>query len=252
MHRDLLVNGLPVSVALSDEEVSGVLLPLLRRIVDVRGSRERNSDGSVRTVVFLAAPPGAGKSTLAALLGELSRDVPGSVPLCPVGMDGFHFPNAYLDSHHVGDDPSLPRLRSVKGAPETFDVRALGEKIEETRRSPGAVRWPAYSRLEHDVVPDSLVVEGDVVLVEGNYLLLDEPCWRDLRSLADLTVFLHADEGLLHERLVARKVAGGMSRAVAESFFRASDGPNVRRVLDHSLPADVALEVTDTGRLLLQ
>ena len=244
MRRELTVNGLPVAAEFADADVAGTLVPLLRRIVaaHVRRARDAGAFAPSRTIVLLAAPPGAGKSTLAALLEELSYEVEGAVPLQSVGMDGFHFCNVYLDAHG---------LRSVKGAPETFDVRALAEKIAETRRSTGAVRWPAYSRVAHDVVPDSLEVTGEVVLVEGNYLLLDEPCWRDLRLLADLTVFLCADGGLLRERLVARKVVGGMSREGAEAFYVSSDGLNVRRVLSGSLPADVTLSLSADGRLRL-
>lgn len=241
MRRELTVNGLPVTASFADEDVEGALLPLLRDIARSDAARRACDDGSGRTVVLLAAPPGSGKSTLVALLEGLSREA-GLVPLCSAGMDGFHFPNAYLDAHG---------LRSVKGAPETFDVAALTKKLAETRRAAGTVLWPSYSRVAHDVVPDSLAVTGEVVLVEGNYLLLDEPRWRDLRRWADLTVFLRADEGLLRERLVARKVAGGMARPDAEAFYEASDGPNVRRVLARSLPADVTLALSADGRLRL-
>lgn len=164
MRRELTVNGLPVTASFADEDVEGVLLPLLRDIARADATRRARDDGSGRTVVLLAAPPGSGKSTLAALLEGLSREA-GLVPLCSAGMDGFHFPNAYLDAHG---------LRSVKGAPETFDVAALTKKLAETRRAAGTVLWPSYSRVSHDVVPDSLAVTGEVVLVEGNYLLLDE------------------------------------------------------------------------------
>ena len=244
MRRELRVNGLPVAAEFADTDVDGVLTSLLRRIAAVRVERARDvgTPAPARTVVFLAAPPGAGKSTLAALLEELSREVEGAVPLRSVGMDGFHFCNAYLDARG---------LRSVKGAPETFDVRALAEKIAETRRSTGTVLWPAYSRVAHDVVPDAIEVTGEVVLVEGNYLLLDKPCWRDLHFFAGLTVFLRAREGLLHERIVARKVAGGMSREDAEAFYEVSDGPNVRRVLAGTLPADEMLSLSADGRLRL-
>ena len=242
MRRELRVNGLLVAAEFADADVDGVLASLLRRIAAVCVERTGDVGAPARTVVLLAAPPGAGKSTLAALLEELSCAVEGAAPLQSVGMDGFHFCNAYLDAHG---------LRSVKGAPETFDARAFVEKIAETRRSTGEVRWPAYSRVAHDVVPDALEMAGEVVLVEGNYLLLDEPCWRDLRPLADLTVFLRADEGLLRERLVARKVAGGMSRVDAEDFYEASDGPNVQRVLTGSIPADVTLSLSADGRLRL-
>lgn len=251
MRRELTVNGLPVTAEFADEDVEGALVPLLRRVARADAERRSRADGSARTVVLLAAPPGSGKSTLACLLEGLSREAAGCVPVSPVGMDGFHYPNAYLDAHHLGDDPALPTLRSVKGAPETFDVRALASKLDQTRRTFGAVLWPAYSRLAHDVVPDAISVADEVVLVEGNYLLLDEPVWRDLRASADLTVLLSADEGLLRERLVGRKVAGGMARADAEAFYRASDGPNVRRVLTGSLPADLTLELSRAGRLRL-
>ena len=250
MRRELLVNGLPVTAEFADEDVAGTLVPLLRHIAQADAER-RERAAAARTVVLLAAPPGSGKSTHVALLEELAREVDGAVPLCPAGMDGFHYPNAYLEAHHLGGDADAPTLRSVKGAPETFDARALADKLGETRRSRGAVLWPAYSRVAHDVVPDALEVTGDVVLVEGNYLLLDEPLWRDLRALADLTVFLAADEGMLRERLVSRKVAGGMARPDAEAFYEASDGPNVRRVLAGSLPADVTLSLSPDGRLRL-
>lgn len=263
MRRELVVNGFPVVAEFADKDVEEALVPLLRSIAHadekrkahagceqcVNGAIDAVAPAVARTIVLLAAPPGSGKSTLAALLQELSREFDGCVPIEAVGMDGFHFPNVYLDTHHLGDAPTAPTLRSVKGAPETFDVSALASKLEETRRLTGAVLWPAYSRTTHDVVADALAVTGEIVLVEGNYLLLDEPAWRDLRAWADLAVFLGADEELLHRRLVERKVTGGMLRADAEAFYAASDGPNVKRVLAGSLPADITLHLDARGHL---
>ena len=40
-----------------------------------------------------------------------------------------------------------------------------------------------------------------------------------------------------------------MARADAEAFYEASDGPNVRRVLAGSLPANLTLEAIADGRL---
>lgn len=250
MRRKVMVNELPVTAEYHDEDVAEALVPLLRAVADADAARRRRGDAA-RTIVLLAAPPGSGKSTLAALLEGLAPEVPGAVALCAVGMDGLHYPNAYLDAHHLGGGASRPLLRAVKGAPETFDVESLAEMIERTRRSSGAIRWPGYSRRLHDVRPDALEVTGEVVLVEGNYLLLDEPRWRDLSNFADLTVFLRADEGMLRSRLVGRKVAGGMARADAEAFYESSDAPNVRRVLRESLPADLTLEIAADGHLRL-
>lgn len=243
MRRELTVNGLPVRAFVSDADVEGLLVPLLEEIGRAHERAEAERGAGARAVVFLAAPPGSGKSTLAALLEALSEEGASPLPLRALGMDGFHYPNAYLDSHHLGDDPARPTLRQVKGAPETFDLAALAGRLRTVRGSTGPVRWPGYSRVLHDVVPDALLADRSVILVEGNYLLLDEPGWRDLGELCDLSVYLEADEGVLRERLVGRKVAGGMPRAEAEEFYLRSDGPNVRRVVEGSLPASVTLRL---------
>lgn len=148
VRRELVVNGFPVAAEFADKDVEEVLVPLLRSIARADEKRkaywgyEQRDNSTIdaaapaaaRTIVLLAAPPGSGKSTLAALLQELSRELDGCTPTEAVGMDGFHFPNVYLDTHHLGDDLAAPTLRSIKGAPETFDVSALVSKLEETRR----------------------------------------------------------------------------------------------------------------------
>lgn len=205
---------------------------------------------AARTIVFLAAPPGAGKSTLAAVLERLAQSRPGMPRVQAVGMDGFHHTNAYLDRHTLDCPDGKPvSLRSIKGAPETFDVEGLACALHETRVSSDPVRWPAYSRVVHDVVADGPLVSAPIVIVEGNNLLLDESPWRDLAELCDLSIFVEADEAMLRERLVARKVRGGLARTEAERFFEQSDGKNVRRVLAHRCPADITLTLDSSGRM---
>ncbi len=48
-----------------------------------------------------------------------------------------------------------------------------------------------------------------------------------------------------------RKLAGGVSLADAEAFYDRTDGPNVRRVLEESLPANLTLMMTATGEYRL-
>ena len=220
-----------------------VLLPLLWRWTELQ--KERGE----RLVVMLAAPPGAGKSTLAAFMEWLSRRTPEATPLRAVGMDGFHYPNAYLGAHSfVDEDGREVCMRSRKGAPETFDVKGLRAALLDARSdAPGP--WPAYSRVLHDVVPASLPIDEKILLVEGNYLLLDEGRWKGLADLADFTVFLRAPEELLRERLVGRKVAGGATLEEARAWYAASDGRNVARVLAHHSPADVELALGADGGL---
>ena len=240
MDAQLKVNGFDVRASYDDKTVSQLFVPLLHRLTRLQKAR------GGRLVAFLAAPPGAGKSTLAAFLELLSAQTPGATPLQAVGMDGFHYPNAYLDAHAFEEDGHTVGMRSRKGAPQTFDVDGLRAALLDARR-PDPQPWPAYSRVLHDVVPASLPLGKKILLVEGNYLLLDQGRWTGLASLADYTVFLRAPEPLLRKRLVARKVAGGMSDADAIAWYEASDGRNVKTVLAHHSPADLEIELRPDG-----
>ena len=79
---------------------------------------------------------------------------------------------------------------------------------------------------------------GAVLLIEGNYLLLDEPVWERLRSYADTTIMLRAREGDLRERLISRKVRGGMERGAAALWYENTDRANIQMVLNGSVKAD--------------
>ena len=86
---------------------------------------------------------------------------------------------------------------------------------------------------------------GDVLLVEGNWLLLDAPGWNEARTLCDCTIALRAPEPVLRERLLARKMRGGLSRAEAETWYARVDGPNVARFENGGVPADYNLMYTE-------
>jgi pantothenate kinase len=226
--RDIVVNGLRSRVRVDRELVHRVLLPALREVA-ARGSRER------RQFVFLAAPPATGKSTLAAVLEHEAAEL----DLGTIGIDGFHHPNRYLESHTLGHGAEAVTLASIKGAPETYDVASLDRHLTEGAGT--ALDWPTYDRVTHDVVPASKHLDERLVLVEGNWLLLDEPGWRDLARHAAYRIFIDADPGLLHDRLVDRKVRGGLDRSEAEAFVARSDSRNVERVLQHTDRAHIDL-----------
>ena len=85
------------------------------------------------------------------------------------------------------------------------------------------------------------------MILEGNYLLLDEPGWRELKDLADYTVLIRADKELLRTRLADRKAMGMATRQEAEKFVEFSDMRNVRTCLEHSGDVDLTLEMTGDG-----
>ncbi|MCJ7690320.1 MAG: nucleoside/nucleotide kinase family protein, partial [Clostridiaceae bacterium] len=110
------------------------------------------------------------------------------------------------------------------------------------------VKWPIYDRKLHDVVEDQIVVSKEIILIEGNWLLLNEDGWRDLKDYSDYSIFIKADETMLKDRLIQRKMKGRISEEEAIKFYEKSDSRNVRKVLNNSLKADLQLELLRNGK----
>ncbi|EOC7771926.1 MAG: nucleoside/nucleotide kinase family protein [Escherichia coli] len=235
MKIELTVNGLNVQAQYHDEEIERVHKPLLRMLAALQTVSPQR-----RTVVFFCAPPGTGKSTLTTFWEYLAQQDPELPAIQTLPMDGFHHYNSWLDAH---------QLRPFKGAPETFDVAKLAENLCQVVE--GDCTWPQYDRQKHDPVEDALHVTAPLVIVEGNWLLLDDEKWCQLAQFCDFSIFINAPATALRERLVGRKLAGGVSLADAEAFYDRTDGPNVRRVLEESLPANLTLMMTATGEYRL-
>jgi len=186
-----------------------------------------------RFMAGVAGPPGAGKSTLAAaLVGELERLRPGRVALVP--MDGFHFDNAVLEPRGW-----LPR----KGAPHTFDAAGFAECLARIRAGTEDVAVPVFDRAADLARAGAAIVAADceIVVVEGNYLLLDEAPWTDARACLDLTIFLNVPEQVLLDRLVQRWLDHGLDPQAARTRAEANDIPNARLVLARSAKADIVV-----------
>ncbi len=174
---------------------------------------------SGRRLLGLAGPPGAGKSTLAALLAAALGPA-----ACVVPMDGFHLAQCELER--------LGRAQR-KGAPDTFDVagfRALLQRL----RAPGdeTVYVPAFRREIEEPVAGAIAVGPEVrlVIAEGNYLLLDQGPWAGMAALLDECWYVDVPDAQRVPRLVARHVAHGRSAQAAQCWVDASDEPNARLV----------------------
>ncbi len=234
------VNGLWQEVKFSETAIENVFIPFLRELTDLKMTMDR------KVIAYLVAPPGAGKSTLAKFLEQLSRERSNEVePIRALGMDGYHYTAAYMKITTVERDGEKVLMNDIKGAPETFDIDLLVDKIREARQD--GTSWNIYDRKIHDVLPDYWSVEEDILLIEGNYLLLKEAGWTNVRVLGDYSVFIDADPELLRERLISRKIAGGKSREEAEAFYNFSDSKNIERVLKNSAQADETWKLLPDG-----
>ena len=234
------INGLWQEVKFSEAAIEEIFMPFLRELTDLKMTMDR------KVIAYLVAPPGAGKSTLAKFLEQLSRERSNEVePIRALGMDGYHYTAAYMKITTVERDGEKVLMNDIKGAPETFDIDLLVDKIREARQD--GTSWNIYDRKIHDVLPDYWSVEEDILLIEGNYLLLKEAGWTNVRVLGDYSVFIDADPELLRERLISRKIAGGKSREEAEAFYNFSDSKNIERVLKNSAQADETWKLLTDG-----
>jgi pantothenate kinase len=183
----------------------------------------RLAAGPDRRVLGIVGAPGAGKSTLAAAIGErCEQDHPGRVAV--VGMDGWHLANSTLSR--------LGRLER-KGAPDTFDPAGYLALLRRLRHPDGDVVYaPRFDRHLEEAIAGAVAVQPTTPLVvtEGNYLLLDEPPWDQIRELLDECWYVEADDELRVEQLVARHVDHGRSLEAAREWVLRSDEANARLV----------------------
>jgi pantothenate kinase len=189
-----------------------------------------------RAVIGISGSPGAGKSTLARHLADRLGQRGAHVP-----MDGFHLADVELRRQ---------RLLDRKGAPETFDPHGYAALLARLRREGREVRdtvyAPGFDRDLEQPVAGAIAVppEAEVIVTEGNYLLLDRPEWRNVRRRLDVVWHVCVTEDLRLDRLVARHVESGKSLEQARAWVERVDGPNSRLVEASAHRADVVIGLT--------
>ena len=184
--------------------------------------------GTQRQLIALAGPPAAGKSTIAeaVLHAVQGRGVAAGL----LAMDGFHLDNTVLSDRG---------LLAQKGAPETFDLAGFRAMVERLQGGQEVIA-PTFDRALDKSIAGSVVIPAaaQVIVVEGNYLLLDEPGWRDLAGFWDQAVFLDVPIDELERRLIERWLSYGLTQEEARARAMSNDIPNARRVVEHCVPAD--------------
>lgn len=231
------VNGFKTNCRYSKKAVEEIFQPLIRRLTKMHNEKK------ARLIVFMAAAPAVGKTTLTKFIEYLSIQEEGVTKIQALGLDGFHYHSDYIQTHTVVVDGKEVPMKDVKGCPETYDVEKLKEKLAAMKT--GNITWPVYDRNIHDVIEDVEVVDQEVILIEGNWLLLNQGEWKKLKDICDYSILIRGDEEILKGRLIERKIKGGLSEEEAVRFYERSDSLNVKRVLSHSLSADLELSMTE-------
>jgi pantothenate kinase len=193
-----------------------------------------------RFMLGIVGSPGAGKSTVSqALVDEINR-TSGSEVGRVVPMDGYHLSNEELE--RIG-------LLAVKGIPNTFDAQAFVQLLEQLRENRGLVCAPLFDRNIEASIPDAIKIlpEHCILVVEGNYLLIQDEPWHRIRELLDEIWFINTSFDVILPRLIERHRQGGRTEEGARAKVESTDMPNAKLIESTKKYADRLIDVNLLG-----
>ncbi|MBD5656405.1 MAG: nucleoside/nucleotide kinase family protein, partial [Candidatus Eremiobacteraeota bacterium] len=90
-----------------------------------------------------------------------------------------------------------------------------------------------------------ILYEQQLIITEGNYLLLDRGHWSNIEALVDEIWYVDVPDELRVRRLVARHVRFGRSEAAATEWVERTDEVNSALVASTRIRADRIVRLQD-------
>lgn len=189
-----------------------------------------------RYVIGIAGPPGSGKSTLAeAVVEKLNTGSQENSRAALLPMDGYHLDNFVLEQKG---------LMHRKGAIETFNSIDFCNAVKSLSCNRHDAFYPKFEREYDTAIANAIWIKSDaqVIVVEGNYLLMPQEPWSGLSEVFDASVFISTPVAILKDRLIQRWVDHGLDYKEALKRIEINDIPNASLILNNSQRADLTLK----------
>ena len=189
-----------------------------------------NDSSNNRILITIAGIPGSGKSTIANAIADSinSNDYEAVSKLKPksisISMDGYHLSRSELNAM---EDPKNAFLR--RGAPFTFDASGVVSLTKSLRNSCDlphdkrpVIKVPSFDHKVKDPLPNGITIDSDVniIILEGNYLLLNIEPWNEIEKYADECWFVDVDIEIARKRLAKRHVEAGIEKSLHDALRR--------------------------------
>ena len=220
-------------------------------------TRFQSLDASARLLVAIAGIPGSGKTSLATHVAasvntlyhtsqhtlhphfptpDQSHPDPNEPDVAiALPLDGYHLTRAQL--------AALPNAEEAifrRGAAFTFDGEAYFALVELLRKplepNTRTIRAPSFDHAVKDPVEDDIPIYPTtrIVLLEGNYVALNQEPWSDAARLMDEVWFVAVSEDVAARRLMKRHVAAGLAVDEEDAGKRVwgSDMRNGREIVE--------------------